>query len=288
MPLQMVNQTNNTSHSSIKNILAVAAGKGGVGKSTLTANLAFALKQKGFRVGIVDTDIYGPSIRKILPEDRLPIQKGEKILPALSYGMPIISMAYFRREDEASAVRAPIANSIVQQFVNQVVWGDLDYLLIDFPPGTGDIQLTICQQVHLKGAVMVTTPQDLAVMDVKKAMHLFEQVHVPIVGIVENMSYLKHYPSGDCLFPFGQGGGERLARESGVPFLGQIPLDPELCRSSDQGKSIFNNQQINRETIEAFEGVGEHVVKHVDLIELQTKSVLGQFDLEWKDMAPSC
>lgn len=271
--------------SSIKHVLAIAAGKGGVGKSTVAAHLAFALKSMGFAVGILDADIYGPSMRKLLPEERMPVQKGEMIIPALSYGMPVISMAYFRREDEASAVRAPIANSIVQQFVKNVAWGPLDWLLIDFPPGTGDIQLTLSQQAHLKGAVMVTTPQDLAVMDVRKAMHLFEHVNVPIVGIVENMSFLTHPPSGDRLYPFGEGGGERLARESGVPFLGQIPLDGELCRSCDRGEPLFKDQQAGKEAAAAFQAAAEQIVQHVGLIDANAGAALQEFDLEWKEMA---
>ncbi len=288
MSLKMINQNEGKPHSPIKNILAVAAGKGGVGKSTVTANLALALQKLGYRVGVMDTDIYGPSIRKLLPEDRLPTQRGKTLLPALSFGMPVISMAYFRRDDEASAVRAPIANSIVEQFINSVEWGDLDYLLIDFPPGTGDVQLTLSQRAHLKGAVMVTTPQDLAVMDVKKAMHLFEQVNIPVVGIVENMSYLNYGPTGERIYPFGQGGGESLARESGVPFLGNIPLDANLCLCSDRGESIFKDPEGNLGSVEAFESIAGQVVRHVNLIGIESEQSLGQFDLEWKEMSTTC
>lgn len=288
MPLPIVNQENSRPHSKIKNIIAVAAGKGGVGKSTITANIALALKRMGFRVGIMDTDIYGPSLRKILPEDRMPTQKGDLIYPALSLGIPTISMAYFRREDEASAVRAPIANGIIQQFISNVVWGDLDYLLIDFPPGTGDVQLTLSQKAHLQGAVMITTPQDLAVMDVKKAMHLFEQVCVPVIGVVENMSYLKHHPSGDTIYPFGDGGGEKLARESGVPFLGKIPLDPTLCLCSDRGESIFSNSSRSGDSVEAFENLVQKMVNHIELINEQNEESVGEFEIEWMEMEREC
>lgn len=288
MPLKMIHENQGKPHSNIKNILAVAAGKGGVGKSTVTTNLALALQKLGYRVGVMDTDIYGPSIRKLLPEDRLPAQRGDLLLPALSFGMPVISMAYFRREDEASAVRAPIANNIVQQFINNVVWGDLDYLLIDFPPGTGDVQLTLSQQAHLKGAVMVTTPQELAVMDVKKAMHLFEQVKIPVVGVVENMSYLTHDGATERIYPFGKGGGESLARDSGVPFLGCIPLDPNICQCSDHGQSIFKDPESNLEAVEAFENIAEQIIKHIELVELQSEEMVGQFDLEWKEMPTTC
>lgn len=287
MPLKMIHANEKKHHSSIKNILAVAAGKGGVGKSTVTANLALALQKLGYRVGVMDTDIYGPSIRKLMPEDRLPVQKEELIIPALSHGMPIISMAYFRREDEASAVRAPIANSIVSQFIKNIVWGDLDYLLIDFPPGTGDVQLTLSQQAHLKGAIMVTTPQELAVMDVKKAMHLFEQVNIPIVGIIENMSYFSQNQSEEKVFPFGKGGGERLARESGVPFLGCIPLDSHLCMCSDRGLSIFKEKNGDSEATSTFINIAQQAVEHVDLIDSQHDSPLGQFELVWREMPAS-
>lgn len=218
--------------------IAVAAGKGGVGKSTVAVNLAQALHLKGMRVGLLDTDIYGPSVRRMLPEDRLPQQKGETIIPAMCRGIRMLSMAYFRKEHEAAAVRAPIANGIITQFMQQVEWGPLDYLIIDFPPGTGDIQLTLSQKANLTAALLVTTPQDVALMDVRKAAHLFHQVKVPIVGIVENMSYYCD-EQGNKLPLLGEGGGKRLAEELGVPLLGQIPIHPLISRYSDSGQSLF-------------------------------------------------
>jgi len=220
-----------------KTIIAVAAGKGGVGKSTLTVNLALALKELGYRVAVLDADVYGPSVRKMLPEEKMPYQKGECIMPADCGGIKMISMAYFRDEGEAAAVRAPIANGLISQFLHKVDWGDAEYLLIDFPPGTGDVQLTLAQKARLTGAVMVTTPQEVAVADVSKAMHLFRQVNVPLLGIVENMCGLSI--GEQTLYPLGRGGGKRLARRSGVPFLGEIPIDPQLCRCGDEGGSIF-------------------------------------------------
>jgi ATP-binding protein involved in chromosome partitioning len=163
-------------------VIAIAAGKGGVGKSTVTVNLALALSLAGYKVGILDADLYGPSLRRMLPEDQLPQQKGPTIVPAICQGIRVISMAYFRQDNLATAVRAPIANSLISQFLDQVEWGPLDYLLIDFPPGTGDIQLTLSQKAKLTGAVMVTTPQQVAIMDVRKAMHLFSQVRGPCFG----------------------------------------------------------------------------------------------------------
>ena len=185
MPLQMC-----PAKKPIQTILAIAAGKGGVGKSTVTVNLAIALQRKGYRVGVMDTDIYGPSVRQMLPEDRMPAQKGEILIPALCLGIKMISMAYFRKTDEAAAVRAPIANGVITQFIKNVEWGDLDFLLIDFPPGTGDVQLTLSQQANLSAAIVVTTPQEVALLDVRKAMHLFQQVQVPLLGIVEKHELL--------------------------------------------------------------------------------------------------
>jgi ATP-binding protein involved in chromosome partitioning len=246
MPLKMYNPDASPPMQFPKNCIAIAAGKGGVGKSTVTVNLALALKKRGCSVGVLDADIYGPSIRRMLPEDRLPKQKGALINPAVCSGIKMISMAYFRRDNEAAAVRAPIANGIISQFLKQVDWGGIDYLLIDFPPGTGDVQLTLSQQANLSGAILVTTPQEVAMMDVRKAMHLFEQVKVPILGVVENMSHYFHAKSGEKLYIFGQGGGRRLAGESGYPFLGEIPIDPELCQKGDLGQSIFEGDQTKK------------------------------------------
>ena len=221
-----------------KQIIAIAAGKGGVGKSTVTVNLALAIKKKGFSVGILDADLYGPSIRKMLPETQMPGKRGERLIPAIASGIPMISMAYFRPEDTATAVRAPIANRLIQQFLNQIDWPPLDYLLIDFPPGTGDIPLTLGQHANLSGAVIVTTPQEISLQDVRKAIQLFSQMRVPILGIVENMSYFLPSPADSRLYPFGQGGGKKLAEEFNAPLLSEIPLKPEISESGDEGKAI--------------------------------------------------
>lgn len=285
MPLKMYPQDNAKQIPSIKNIIAIAAGKGGVGKSTVTANLARALQQLGYSVGVMDTDIYGPSIRKMLPEDRLPQQKDNIITPAISSGIRVISMAYFRKEHEAAAVRAPIANGIISQFIKNVAWGSLDYLLIDFPPGTGDVQLTLSQQANLTGAIMVTTPQEVAIMDVRKAMHLFEQVHIPLIGIVENMSYYENPVTKEKNYIFGRGGGEKLARESGVPFLGAIPIDPAICKSGDSGKSLFDQSSADSEHAALqFRMLGEQVVAHAAALTELSKSSLKGFELIWKEM----
>ena len=266
-------------------VIAIAAGKGGVGKSSVTVNLAHALKRAGYAVGVMDTDLYGPSIRRMLPEDTLPSQKGEMITPALCQGIRMISMAYFRKENEAIAVRAPIANGVIHQFIKNVDWGPLDYLLIDFPPGTGDIQLTLSQQANLTGALLVTTPQEVALMDVRKAAHLFETVNVPLIGIVENMSYYYHQPTQEKIHIFGKGGGERLALEVGAPFLGEIPIDPELCKRGDEGKTLFA-QANEKQTpaAQAFVDLSESLVAHVGALTRSSKESPASFEIVWKEM----
>jgi ATP-binding protein involved in chromosome partitioning len=260
MSLKMF-QEDNKKNRLAKNVIAIAAGKGGVGKSTVAVQLAHALTKRGNRVGILDADVYGPSIRRMMPEDRLPGKSGDYFTPGYSAGVAVMTMGYFRGESDAAAVRAPIANRVIGQFLKEVSWGELDYLLIDFPPGTGDIQLTLAQEANLTGAVMVTTPQQVSVMDVKKAMKLFGQVKVPILGVVENMSYLV-LADGTKAEIFGSGGGKTLAEESGVPFLGQIAIDPELCRSCDIGESLFNKKG-TRETCVRFFELADRIVKEV-------------------------
>lgn len=285
MSLKMFKAPEKVEASKIKYVIAVAAGKGGVGKSTVAVNLALALKKIGYSVGIMDADIYGPSIRKMLPEDRFPQQKGETIIPALCHGIRMISMAYFRKEHEAAAIRAPIANGIVTQFLKQVDWGNLDFLIIDFPPGTGDVQLTMSQQANLNGALMVSTPQEVAILDVRKAMNLFEQVKVPVVGVVENMSYFHYEKTGDVLHLFGKGGGERLARESGVPFLGSIPIDPAICESGDNGTSLFEQNEASPcHAAKAFLALAETFVSHLTAMEQEREACLEHFELIWKEL----
>jgi ATP-binding protein involved in chromosome partitioning len=207
------------SFTTLPQLIGIAAGKGGVGKSTLTVNLALALQHCAAKVGIIDADLYGPSIRHMLPEERAPAQGASgKIIPAISHGLAYISIDFLYSGNNHSAlIRAPIANRLIKQFIEEVEWGELDYLLIDFPPGTGDIQLTLAQQAGLAGAILVTWPQPLSLIDVRKAADLFSRANVPILGIVENMY---------GLFP-GQA-GEILAEESGAPLLLQIPFAEKI------------------------------------------------------------
>ncbi len=220
-------------------IIGVAAGKGGVGKSTVTAHLAKALTTLGQRVGVIDADVYGPSMHKLLPSSG-PGREEDWLVPADSAGIKLMSVAFFRKEGAAAVVRAPIANDIITQFTHKTLWGELDILLIDFPPGTGDVQLTLMQQAKLSGAVLVTTPQEIALMDVRKAHECFERMHVPTLGVVENMSYLK--AGGEKIFPMGEGGGERLAHELRVPLLAQIPLEPAISLMGDQGQTVLDGE----------------------------------------------
>jgi len=227
--------------SKIQKILAIAAGKGGVGKSMVSVNLALALREQGLRVGLLDADVYGPSLQQMLPEGMEPAnnpEDEERLLPGMTFGMPFISVAHFRKG--AAIVRAPMASQIIDQFLHTVDWGELDCLIVDFPPGTGDIQLSLMQQAPLSAAVVVTTPQVVATLDVRKAMQLFQKMQVPLLGVVENMSYLE---SSERLYPFGRGGGESLAKEFQIPLLGQIPIDSLLSRCGDEGVSLFEQKE---------------------------------------------
>ncbi len=213
-------------------MVAVAAGKGGVGKSTLTAQLALDLTESGHRVGVIDADLYGPSLKRMLPEDRMPKKQGNLIFPALCRGIKIISLAHFNNEASAASIRAPIANRFIEQFLTQVDFGDVDIILVDFPPGTGDIQLTLCQKGRLDAALLITTPQEISLLDVRRAASLFIKLNIPLLGIIENMSYLIDAPH---ITPFGSGGGERLAQELAIPLIAKVPLDPKISSQADLG-----------------------------------------------------
>jgi ATP-binding protein involved in chromosome partitioning len=268
----------------VKFVLGIAAGKGGVGKSSLTVNLAWCLKKMGRSVGIMDADVYGPSIRKMLSEDILPFNREGKIFPAEKKGIKSISMAYFLKEEEqAVIVRAPIANGIIKQFFHSVEWGDLDCLLIDFPPGTGDIQLTLMQEGSLSGGIVVTTPQEVALQDVSKAIALFHQMQVPVLGLVENMSYFQDPLSERRYYPLGKGGGPRLCHKEGIPFLGEIPLDENISRCCDEGISLLDGPQENK-SIQAFEAIAKDIWEQLVSFEKLEGNYLKKIHLLWKDL----
>ena len=223
----------------IKHVIAVASGKGGVGKSTVAANLAVALEQTEARVGLCDCDIYGPSISLMFgTRDRPTATDENKIIPIEQYNLRLMSMGFLLDDTSPAILRGPMVTRYTQQFLRQVEWGELDFLVLDLPPGTGDIQLTIVQTVALTGAIIVTTPQEVALIDARKAATMFEKVNVPVLGLIENMSYFISPESGKRHDIFGSGGGEREAKRLRVPLLGQIPIDIATRESGDRGMPI--------------------------------------------------
>jgi ATP-binding protein involved in chromosome partitioning len=222
----------------VKHTIAVSSGKGGVGKSTVAVNLALALKQSGAQVGLVDVDVYGPDVPLMMGAKGRPGMFDNKIIPVEAHGIKIMSIGLLVAEREALVWRGPMIHSAVQQFLRDVNWGPLDYLVFDMPPGTGDAQLSLSQVVPLSGVVMVTTPQEVALLDVRKALGMFRKLNVPILGIVENMSYFIAPDTGRRYPIFGEGGGQRVAEEFGVPLLGQIPLEMDTRAGGDAGVPI--------------------------------------------------
>jgi ATP-binding protein involved in chromosome partitioning len=223
-----------------KNVVAVAAGKGGVGKSTVAVNLALALAKHGAKVGLLDADVFGPSIPTMLGAPEVPpsASKESRIIPAIHHGVKVISVGFFVDKDEAVVWRGPMVHRLLQQFLGDVDWGDLDYLVCDLPPGTGDVQLSLSQLIPIAGAVMVTTPQEVSIVDVVKGIAMFEKVEIPILGIVENMSYYKCPACGHTDEIFSHGGGKRLAQEIGTTFFGEIPIDTRIRFGGDAGVPI--------------------------------------------------
>jgi ATP-binding protein involved in chromosome partitioning len=222
----------------VRRILAISSGKGGVGKSTVAVNLAVALTQTGARVGLMDADVYGPNIPMMMGISKPPEQQDGKIKPAERYGVKVMSMGFFVPEDTALVWRGPMVHTAIQQFFRDVLWGELEYLLIDLPPGTGDAQLTLSQLVPLCGAITVTTPQAVALYDVRKGVRMFQKVNVPLLGLVENMSFFVCGHCGTRTEIFASGGGERAAAQLGVPFLGRVPIDPSIRAGGDAGEPI--------------------------------------------------
>ena len=221
----------------IRNAIAVGSGKGGVGKSTVSANLAVALAQSGARVGLMDADIYGPNIPTMMGIEKLPPPKGEKITPAKAYGVEVISMGLLVKPGQPLIWRGPMLNSAIRQFLSDVDWSELDYLIVDLPPGTGDAALSLAQALPLSGAIIVTLPQLVSLEDASRGLNMFRTLEVPILGVIENMSFLD-LPDGTRMDLFGSGGGEQLALGMQVPFLGKIPIDQNVRIGGDSGKPI--------------------------------------------------
>lgn len=234
----------------VQNIIAVGSGKGGVGKSTVAVNLSISLAKLGYKVGLLDADVYGPNVPLMMGISQTPHAVGQRIQPLEAHGVRLMSMALLNPGDKPLVWRGPMLNSVIQQFLRNVDWGELDYLIIDLPPGTGDVQLTLIQTTPLTGAIVVTTPSDVALEDARKAVNMFEQVREQVLGIVENMSYLEH--GGEKLYVFGKGGGARTAELMKVPLLAEIPLDPRTRELGDSGRPITSldeeNPQIDKFT----------------------------------------
>ena len=221
----------------IRNAIAVGSGKGGVGKSTVAVNIAVVLAQSGAQVGLLDADIYGPNIPTMMGVQNLPEAKASKLVPAESYGVKMMSIGFLVRPDQPLIWRGPMLHSAIRQFLTDVEWGELDYLVIDLPPGTGDAALSLAQSLPLSGSVIVTLPQQVSQDDARRALEMFRQLQVEVFGVIENMSYLV-LPDGNRMEVFGAGGGEKLASEGGVPFLGHVPMDPQVPGGGDRGVPV--------------------------------------------------
>ncbi|MDH5508266.1 MAG: Mrp/NBP35 family ATP-binding protein [Anaerolineae bacterium] len=224
----------------IRSAIAVASGKGGVGKSTVSVNLAIALAQSGAKVGLMDADVYGPNIPMMMGVEHLPaVEAGStRLVPAEAHGVKLMSIGFMVKREQAIVWRGPMLHSAIRQFVEDVEWGELDYLIIDLPPGTGDAQLSLAQVLPLSGGVIVTLPQEVSLEDARRGLEMFRQLQVPLLGVVENMSYLE-LPDGQKMDVFGSGGGEKLALEAGLPFIGAIPMDPRVRQGGDNGQPII-------------------------------------------------
>lgn len=252
----------------VKNTIAVASGKGGVGKSTVAVNLALALAKTGAKVGLLDTDIYGPSIPLMMGKHE-PIKANEeqKMLPLVNYDVKMMSVGFMLDEETPLIWRGPMVMQIVKQFLMDVLWGELDYLVIDLPPGTGDAQLTLVQTIPLTCAVVVTTPQDVALIDARRAIKMFHEVKVPILGIVENMSYFVCPHCGEKTEIFSHGGGEKTSERYNVPLLGKIPIDPAIREGGDSGKPIIVANPSSPQSI-AFMKIAEQVASRISVLDL--------------------
>jgi ATP-binding protein involved in chromosome partitioning len=268
----------------VRNTIAVASGKGGVGKSTTAMNLALALRETGAKVGVMDADVYGPSLPLLLGVSGRPetIERdGQKrIQPLEAYGMRVMSMGFFVNENSPVIWRGPMVHGLIRQFLADVEWGELDYLVIDLPPGTGDAALTLTQQAPLSGAVIVTTANDLSVLDARKGLKMFEKVAVPVLGVVENMSYFVPPDlEGRRYYIFGKGGGKRVADELGVDFLGEVPIDPRVVEGGDLGKPILVFAP-ESEAAQAFRRLAGEVARRLALLAARTPA-LADANITW-------
>ncbi|MBN1587830.1 MAG: Mrp/NBP35 family ATP-binding protein [Candidatus Omnitrophica bacterium] len=253
----------------VKTVIAVASGKGGVGKSTVAANLALALQEQKRRIGLLDCDIYGPSIPTMFGIHEQPeMTQKDMIVPPQRYGIQLMSIGFLATEKTPLIWRGPMVHNLLQQFLHLIRWDNVDYLILDLPPGTGDAQLTLTQSATLAGAIIVTTPQKVSLIDARKGLKMFDQVHVPVLGIVENMSYFECPECSHRTEVFRSGGGETEANELGVPFLGRIPLDPEVVIGGDEGEPIFRSRP-NSKAGQAFANLAVRVIEALEKGEIR-------------------
>ena len=258
----------------VRNIIAVSSGKGGVGKSTVAVNVAVSLAINGARVGLMDADVYGPNVPIMMgASNARPEVAINKLVPIEAYGVRLMSMALLQPGDKPLIVRGPILHGLVKQFLSDVLWGELDYLIVDMPPGTGDVQLSLAQLVPVQGAVLVTTPQDVAVSDVRRALRMFETVAVPVLGVVENMSYFIAPDTGARYNIFGEGGGRKLADQYGVPFLGAIPIGLDVREGGDKGVPVVVSQPDSAQA-QAFRQVAEEIARQVSIEAMKPELVV--------------
>ena len=257
----------------VRNTVAISSGKGGVGKSTVAVNLSLALHETGAQVGLVDFDIYGPNIPLMMGARGRPGMFQNRIIPVMAYDVKIMSIGFFVKEGDAVIWRGPMVHSAIQQFLKDVEWGEIEYLICDMPPGTGDAQLSLTQAIPLSGAVMVTTPQEDSLQDVRKGLAMFRKLNVPLLGVVENMSYFACPHCGERTHIFGEGGGQTLAQEFDVPLLGRVPLDPETRVGGDAGEPILIRKPDSPQS-EAFRQVARDVAARLATLQVPQAPVI--------------
>ena len=256
-----------------RNVLIVTSGKGGVGKTTVAVNLAIALAKCGGRVGIIDGDIYGPNVPIMLGVKSQLITDGEKIVPAVAHDIQVVSMGFLATDDAPVIWRGPMLHGVIKQFFHEVRWTDLDYLVVDLPPGTGDVALSLSQTVYVAGAILVTTPQQVALADTRRAAAMYQKLNIPVIGLVENMSY---FTCPSCRHEsdiFGRGGGQRLAEELGIPFLGSIPISEPLREGGDTGRPIMLTDTTSP-AAKAFMAVAERTSAQVSIQSFRAPSII--------------
>ena len=256
----------------IRNAVAIASGKGGVGKSTVAVNVAVALAQAGARVGLLDADIYGPNIPTMMGVETLPPPTKEKLVPAEAYCVKLMSIGFLVKPDQPLIWRGPMLHSAIRQFLSDVEWGELDYLIVDLPPGTGDAALSLTQSLPLSGGVIVTLPQQVSLEDARRGMEMFRQLNVPILGVVENMSYLE-LPDGSRMDIFGTGGGQQLAKEGNVPFLGTIPMDAKVRAGGDNGRPVIVENPKSPAAL-ALRGIAEVIAAKISMAALENNTTI--------------